>query len=111
MQGSQQDKGGFTRDNVGHMHVLHSAAVLPDWGSRFAVPVALVGPRSVPLDLAPLLGHPKVQPNARQGPAANKSIFSVPSTDKVQPKSRQGPATEKSTLDVPSTHKVQPSAR
>ena len=44
-----------------------------------------------------------MQPNAWQGPAADQSIFDVPSTDKVQPNARQDPAADQSIFDVPST--------
>lgn len=64
----------LTGHNVGHMHVLNSAAVLSDWSSRLAVPVALMRPRPIPLDLAPLLWHAKVQPYARQSPAATQPL-------------------------------------
>lgn len=64
-----RDRQTPTRNNVWHMHVLHSAAVLPDGGPRLAVPVALMGARPIPLHLLALLGHSKVKTNARQGPA------------------------------------------
>ncbi len=58
-----------TRNNVWHMHVLYSAVVLPDRGTRLAIPVALMGACPIPLHLLAFLGHSKVQTNARQGPA------------------------------------------
>jgi len=64
-----EDEQTLTRNNVRHMHVLYSAAVLPDRGTRLAVPVALMRACPIPLHLLALLGHAKVKTNARQGPA------------------------------------------
>lgn len=62
----------LTGDNVRHMHVLHSAAVLPDRGARFAVPVALVGAGPIPVHLLTPLAHSKMETNARQRPAPHQ---------------------------------------
>ncbi len=70
------DERTLTRNNVWHMHVLYSAAVLPDRGTRLAVPVALMGARPIPLHLLTFLGHSKVQTNARQGPATRPLCWS-----------------------------------
>ena len=58
------------------MHVLYSAAVLPDGCSGFAVPIALMRPSPVPVHTLTPLGHTKVQANARQGPAFANIQFS-----------------------------------